>query len=259
MRGLKFTLIVGTCLAVTGCSSIWSGVGDFADFMSEKTEFLSLRKPKTTGEHVANTVPNDAGLVKASAGYYAPTGWDSTTHSYGQPALMSPAVSGSSYANSAIANCPDGAYLTAENTCMLQETASFQMTELRGYSEQNSSFLSSSALSSNVTECPSGTYLTPENTCMQSSHDVTNSMSGAHVSAGYSLDHFAKSLSGPLICPDGMVLVGAYDCRFSDFDSRMFTAPDIKTSPTSYSYEISCPAGAYKDPDNICMRNNLMP
>lgn len=260
MRGLKFSLIIGTCLAASGCSSIWSGVGDFADFMSEKTEFLSLRKSKSSSEHVTNTVPNDQGLVQSSAGYYTPMDGQSNAHSYAHATASSPyTTTTASYTNNAVVNCPDGSYLTAENTCMIQETSGYQMTALRGYSDYSNSVQSSSAFSSGVTECPSGTYLTAENTCMQSSTAAFSPMIDATLSQNYSMEHLAQSHSAPLICPDGMVLVGAYDCRFPDSDSLMMSAPLEWTSAVSYGYEISCPLGSYKDPDNVCMRDLIMP
>lgn len=261
MRGLKFSLILGSCLALSGCSSIWSGVADFAGYMSDKTEFLSLRKSKTAGEHVANTVPNDQGLVRSSAGYYAPTGWESSGQSYAHTTPSTPSMSHASYTTGSMESCPAGSYLTAQNTCMVQETSGYQMTELRGYSGYNSSAQTSS---SGLTDCPSGTYLTAENTCMQSSSGGFSSMPETHtasmstsVSTGFSLERLGQSLTGPIICPEGMILVGAHDCRFSD--SQMTPAPFERTSATSYAYEIACPVGSYKDPDNVCMRDKYMP
>ncbi len=248
MRKVKMTLILGSCLTLTGCSSIWSGVSDFADFMSEKTEFLSLRKSSSHKE-VVNThaTPDHNGTIQSSAGYYVPA----TTHS-GAYASTNAALSPTS--------CPDGSYLTAENTCMMQETQDYQMSQLRGLSATETTYTSVSNYTPGPVDCPSGTYLTAENTCMQSA-DSTLSLAGGIESSysPFSLETLQGSLTGPLICPEGMILDGAYDCRFEDSISMSYPAPFTSTSAISYGYEISCPAGSYKDPDNICMRQNVMP
>lgn len=231
MRGLKFSLIIGSCLTLSGCSSIWSGVSDFADLMAEKTSF---RKSSHHNEIVAkNATPDQNGQIKSSAGYYVPS------------ATTSPSQ----------VDCPDGSYLTAEGTCMLQALQNVQMSELRGLSTPVS-YNANTMISSGIPDCPSGTYLTADNTCMQTAQ-VTPSYANNSYSP-YSIERLQKSLTGPLICPPGMILEGAYDCRFEDPITPQVT-PVISTNPISYSYEYACPMGSYKDPDNICMRSLIMP
>lgn len=223
MRGLKLSLVLGAGLALSGCSSIWSGVADIADFMAEKT---SLRKSSANHEIVtADATPNHDGLIKSNAGYYAPASTHTTTTS--------------AYSNpySTQNSCPDGTYLTAENTCMMQNdqsyqgTNGYQMSELRGYSDPTSFHQTSS------------------------SYESTTS----HSSLVFDYESQANTLTGPLICPTGMVLEGAYDCRFPDSGTRLLSQPEFFTPAKSYSYEYACPVGSYKDPENICMRLNTMP
>jgi len=194
MRGLKVTLIMGSCLALTGCSSVWADVSDFVS-----------GKP-SQGQAVATyTAQNQNAQTHSSSGSYVPA-------TYGVD--LSPV------------DCPAGTYLTTNNTCMLQDGQSYQTAELRGLSNPNISYQSSS------------TFI---------------SFSEAD------LNRFNSSLTGPLICPDGMILDGAYDCRFPDSISRTMSTPSFSTSAKSYSYEYACPIGSYKDPENICMRTYSLP
>ncbi len=257
MRQLKMTLILGSCLTLTGCSSIWSGVSDFADLMSEKTEFLSLRKSSSHKE-VVNThaTPDYNGTIQSSAGYYVPATTHTNPYTY-TPTHTPTHIGGHTSLSST--SCPDGAYLTAENTCMMMESPSYEMSELRGMSTTHS-FTASPNYPSTPVDCPSGTYLTAENTCMQSAETTVSLAGGIDNSySPFSLETLQGSLTGPLICPEGMILDGAYDCRFEDSLSMSYPDPITSTSAISYGYEISCPVGSYKDPENICMRQNVMP
>jgi len=52
MKCSKLSVLLVSAVALSGCSSIWSGVSDFADFMADETQFLSFRKSSPVKEIV---------------------------------------------------------------------------------------------------------------------------------------------------------------------------------------------------------------
>ena len=251
MRGLKLSILLGGCITLSGCSSIWSGVADFADFMSEKTEFLSLRKSKTDREIVtADATPNQDGLIRSSAGYYAPTGWETSGTEYSDATMTSTSYA---YGNTSPDGCPEGSYLTAENSCMLMASDDYNLPPLQSYSSVATS-------DSYFPECPDNTYLTAENTCMHFDTDPLPTLAGG-VSENYG--HFETSYSEFQTCPEGSYLAGNNECRLLDsgpivpeIDNPYSLTPS--TSSVS-SLDVTCPEGTYKDPENFCMRFDSMP
>lgn len=192
MRGLKVTLVLGSCFALTGCSSVLSDISNFVS--GKKSSQQTIATTNTTGSYIPATYGVDLSAV----------------------------------------DCPAGTYLTADNTCMMQDTQSYQMQSAQNYQTPPLRGLSNPSVSYQT----SSTFVTPTT---------------------FDLERFNNSLTGPLICPDGMILVGAYDCRFPDSASLTVSTPSFITNAKSYSYEYACPMGSYKDPDNVCMRSYPMP
>lgn len=269
MRKLNLSLLIGASLVITGCSTIWGGVGDFANFMEKETQFLSLRKSKTDREMVTNTAPTKDGLYHSSAGYYAPTGYEpagsqmaSTTSYVPQTSYAQDYVS-FDYGSNTQENCPDGSYLTAENSCMLLASDDYELPPLPVHTQTN--------FVSNFPECPEGTYLTGDNSCMHLETETFPELAGAttsNTSGSYG------GYSDYVNCPDGSYLTGDNQCEMFETDATDYltSAPMITPYEVGGTYaepfpgaatgtelNISCPDGTYKDPDNFCMRIDAYP
>lgn len=239
MRNLILSGVLLTGLGLGGCSTIWTGVSDFAGFMAEETKFLSLRKSSAVKEVVqAPSVDAPAGVYATNVGHYVPSSSAPSSHST------------ASYGGS-MADCPEGSFLTAQYTCQLSDSASgTYFPEYRSASLEAASLGSSSAPNSFVSltpDCPKDAYLTPENTCMQ------------YETEGFSpllADVSSTSPTSPKItiykplCPNETYLDENEQCRAS---AELIPTSGLR-GPISYGASVSCPFGTYKDPDNICMR-----
>ena len=137
---LCMSLIAMPAVGLSGCSSIWSGVGSFSNYMAEKTQFSSpLRKAKTQevkfetqqdAEYAAatatsTTVEAPLYVEQSDVTLYSPSEY-SSTETYTETPQEAPLFdSEGNYIGSPTVPCPDGTYLTADDTCMFLEQTDY--------------------------------------------------------------------------------------------------------------------------------------
>ena len=114
---MLITALCFSSVGMTGCSSIWSFVGDKSYEMAEFTKFAWLRGPaKTDDVSFAEATPTSSGVLKTEVGEYVPTQVEVYNDNVG-------------FVDTSQHPCPEGTYLTAENSCMSLETDSYDFPE----------------------------------------------------------------------------------------------------------------------------------
>ena len=148
---LATTLIISS-VSLTGCSSIWTKVGDLSYKMSDFTKFSFLRGSSTKSDiSFAEASVSDSGVLKTDVGEYVPANvvlYDDVTFDN----------SASAGVDTSQHECPEDTYLTAENTCTYLETETFDFGDELVTDVQ-------APIDTSPIPCPEGTYLTAENTC----------------------------------------------------------------------------------------------
>lgn len=121
---LCMSLIAAPAIGLSGCSSMWSGMENFSSYMAEKTKFSSSLREAKTQETTFET--------EQSVDYAAVTSSDSISASYDTSLYASQIVApieaapveaplfdaDGNYIGSPTVPCPEGTYLTADDTCM---------------------------------------------------------------------------------------------------------------------------------------------
>jgi len=113
----KTMLLTALCISsvsLTGCSSMWSAVGNFSDDMAEFTKFSWLRGSATKNDisFAETATPVSEGLYKTEVGEYVPT-------------HVEIYQDGNTVIDTSPVPCPEGTFLNAENTCMYLETEQY--------------------------------------------------------------------------------------------------------------------------------------
>lgn len=167
--GLVVVMAIST-VGLSGCSSMWNGVGSFSGYMAEKTEWVKF--PSLRGSNKAKA--NDVQMVEA-----APTATELRASSVseiiddsGSDYTFTPSSSASySDTSSTTVPCPDGTYLTEDNVCMLlggdDISADFDSTMDYSASSYGQDYSTAAQVVDNsAVPCPDGTYLNDKNQCM---------------------------------------------------------------------------------------------
>jgi len=161
-------------------------------------------------------------------------------------------------------DCPDGSYLTADNTCMMtyqdfNQFDTYASVEPMGY--DGSSYMSvpqpymSDAMIAPVQKCPEGTYLAPDQTCLQYESDLhAGFQSASFETAPQTINVSTDSVT----CPDGTYLTAQNECQMSaKLIPEMYLRGTMTGSfdgMTLNSTAGKCPEGTYKDPEGFCMK-----
>ena len=110
-------MFAASSVSLSGCSSMWSGVGNFADMMSEKTQFLSLRglskkkeEPVLVAENTSDTVESE--LLATDAGVYLPEEEPVVSEPFDAEETQIQVIQGET------APCPEGTVRT-DDVCLL--------------------------------------------------------------------------------------------------------------------------------------------
>jgi len=156
MRGTlkKLVLVSFVSISFSGCSTIWSGVSEFADIMSEETQFLSLRGLLGSSEkpvQMAETT-TQSNVYKTEVGMYTPQ----------ESPMVSYDSDGNTIIDTSPVPCPEGTYLNAENACMYLETENFNDS----FADLGIDMSPAEPVDTSPHPCPEGTYMTEENSCM---------------------------------------------------------------------------------------------
>ena len=230
---LATTLIISS-VSLTGCSSIWTKVGDLSYKMSDFTKFSFLRGSSTKSDiSFAEASVSDSGVLKTDVGEYVPANvvlYDDVTFDN----------SASAGVDTSQHECPEDTYLTADNTCTYLETETFDFGDELSVNVQQ-------PIDTGPVPCPEDTYLTADNTCTYLETETFDFGDELSVNVQQPID------TGPVPCPEDTYLTADNTCTYLetetfDFGDELVTdvqAP-IDTSP------IPCPEGTYLTAENTC-------
>ena len=255
---LRNTLLVTTLIissvSLTGCSSIWSKVGDLSYKMSEFTKFSFLRGSSTKSDiSFVEASTTEDGVLKTEVGEYVPA----DVVLYDEVAFDN---SASVDVNSSQQDCPEGTFLNAENACMYLETETFDFGDELSVNVQQ-------PIDTGPVPCPEDTYLTAENTCTYLETE-TFDFGDELVS-----DVQAPVDTGPVPCPEGTYLTAENTCTYlevEEFDFAVDSAPTLNVPSQDFAVDpapalnvpsqdfainpgVECPEGFQLNKDNSCM------
>ena len=128
---LCMSLIAMPAVGLSGCSSMWTSVGNFSEFMAEKTKFSSpLRGSKT--QEVKFETENVVEYTQATVQENSSDNFDTSLYASQTttPVETAPVEAplfdaDGNYIGSPTVPCPDGTYLTADDTCMFLEQTDY--------------------------------------------------------------------------------------------------------------------------------------
>lgn len=243
---MLITALCFSSVGMTGCSSIWSFVGDKSYEMAEFTKFAWLRGPaKTDDVSFAEATPTSSGVLKTEVGEYVPTQVEVYSDNVG-------------FVDTSQHPCPEGTYLTAENSCMSLETDSYDFPETTDVPQ---------VVDTSPVPCPEGTFLNAENACMYLETEEYDF--GDEVNT---VEQFIDT--SPVPCPEGTYLNAKNQCMYLETETLDFAndletvAPSTQTSAqivippaqdvvTSQDFAVSssieCPEGFTLTAGNSCM------
>ena len=195
---LATTLIISS-VSLTGCSSIWTKVGDLSYKMSDFTKFSFLRGSSTKSDiSFAEASVSDSGVLKTDVGEYVPANvvlYDDVTFDN----------SASAGVDTSQHECPEDTYLTADNTCTYLETETFDFGDELVTDVQ-------APIDTSPIPCPEGTYLTAENTCTYlETEEFDFAVDPAPVLSVPSQDF---AIIPPTGCPEGFQLNADNSCMY---------------------------------------------
>lgn len=113
-------LLAAASVSLSGCSTMWSGVSSFSDYMAEKTEWVKL--PSLRGSKKVQTAEFTPETSETDMSAYSVEMYDSsetTITTYDAPVMT---------VDSGDVPCPSGTYLTAENSCMILDEETYQFS-----------------------------------------------------------------------------------------------------------------------------------
>ena len=255
------TTLCMSSLALTGCSSIWSAVGDLSYDMAEVTKFSWLRGPAKTDDvsFAETSVPAADGVYKTEVGEYVPAKVEIYTDNYvpqdSYVAQDSYVTTESVSVDTSQHPCPEGTYLTADNTCMSLETDTYEFAD--DLTTDTQQFVDTSPV-----PCPEGTFLNAENACMYLETEEYDF--GDEVNT---VEQFIDT--SPVPCPEGTYLNAKNQCMYLETETLDFaaqatsfdtvttnTTAEFGTYPT-YDFAANtptdCPTGFALKADNSCM------
>jgi len=204
----KTMLLTALCISsvsLTGCSSMWSAVGNFSDDMAEFTKFSWLRGSATKNDisFAETATPVSEGLYKTEVGEYVPT-------------HVEIYQDGNTVIDTSPVPCPEGTFLNAENTCMYLETEQYDFPDEVNTVEQ--------VIDTSPLPCPEGTYLNAKNTCMYIETEEYDFGDDQTARINQVID------TSPVPCPEGTVLNAENSCMYLETEELDFAVnPSLDT------------------------------
>lgn len=206
-------------ISLSGCSSIWSGVEGFAHTVFNNT-VVPLRGSSTKSE---TTVTAQDGVYQTQVGEYRPTSVNYDEN--GNPII-----------DTSPHPCPEGTYLTDENSCMVLVSDDTDMS----FDSMNTAYADTNIIDTS-SDCPDGTYLTEDNACMFFETETfgMDLISDTPSVSNASFDSFPT-------CPDGTYLTADNSCMYLDNS-------DLIDYNVGEANETACPPGFKLMSNNSCM------
>ena len=235
---LATTLIISS-VSLTGCSSIWTKVGDLSYKMSDFTKFSFLRGSSTKSDiSFAEASVSDSGVLKTDVGEYVPANvvlYDDVTFDN----------SASAGVDTSQHECPEDTYLTADNTCTYLETETFDFGDELSVNVQQ-------PIDTGPVPCPEDTYLTADNTCTYLETETFDFGDELVTDVQAPID------TSPIPCPEGTYLTAENTCTYletEEFDFAVDPAPAVSVPSQDFAIipPTGCPEGFQLNADNSCM------
>jgi len=262
-KTILLTALCASSIGLSGCSSMWKMASDFSADMSEFTKFSFLRGSSTKDDvsFAENTVDAETGVYKTEVGEYVPT--EVYTETFEEVVYANGDVA--AVVDTSPIPCPDGTYLTEDETCMSLDVDTYDFAELDA---QNVS----GPVDTSQHDCPEETYLNDKNQCMFFETETFDFEDDVNFTA-QTVD------TSPLPCPDETYLTADGTCQFlnsepTDFALNTDELTTDKTQMTNYvtkktpvmpavsavpskavatNLAIECPPGFKTNGNNSCM------
>ena len=239
-KSILILSLSASALALTGCSSLWTGMGNLSYGMAELTDFSFLRgSSKKSDVSFADANITDEGVYKTAVGEYVPADVSyNTGASYNNV--------GDTLGDNSQEGCPEGTYLTADNACMFLETETFDFDDTLTADM-------SAPIDTGPVPCPEDTYLTADNTCTYLETETYDFGEDLMTQVQQPLD------TGPIPCPEGTYLTADNTCTYLEvetFDFAIDNAPVEAVNPSQefvVNQPTECPEGFTLNADNSCM------
>ena len=239
---LLITALGVSAMSLSGCSSMWSVASSFSADMAEVTKFNWLRGKSKTSDisYAENNVDAQTGVYKTEVGEYVPA-LDTHQAVFADTAYdIAPIYSDfdtAAVVDSSQEPCPEGTYLTADNSCMSLDTESYDFAALADTGP--APFIDTSQH-----DCPEDTYLNDKNQCMYfetESFDFEDDVSFTEVAVDLS----------PLACPEDTYMTADGSCRVidspvTDFSEAVFDSPVMDYTDYSSNTAIAPAAPALR-------------
>ena len=281
-KKMFMTAICVSAVTLTGCSTattMMNSMGDLVNGVTDVAKSAFLRGPskKSDVSFAKAATPTTDGSLKTEVGAYVPTEsytatTTGTTETYNDEYVEiytdNSAVSSDFVVDTSPHPCPEGTYLTADNTCMTLETDNYDFPDLT-----TSDIQATQTVDSTTVPCPEGTYLNAENACMYLETEEYDF--GAELSTN--VNPVIDTSSVP--CPEGTYLTADNSCMESQqfglagdvpadsqvviFAPQAATSIETVTTPAqsvatplnSFASNTSadCPPGFVQNANNSCM------
>ena len=250
-NALLISTLLVTSVALSGCSPIWSKLGDLSYSMAEFTKPASLRGSSTdTDVDFNETTVAENGVYKTPIGEYIPT---EVTYN----------DDGSAIIDTSQHPCPEGTFLNDENACMFLETETFDF--------EDTLEVNFNPVDTGPVPCPEDTYLTEENTCSYFEAETISFENELQSNVAAPIE------TGPVPCPEGTYLTAENTCTYLETEEFDFASNDAiqntdiqsfefeyaqkasriiptdETQSFSFNQSVECPPGFKADANNSCM------
>ena len=258
-KNILMTALCVSAVGMTGCSTAttaWNSMGDLVQGVTGVAKSAFLRGPskKSDVSFAEAVTPTTDGGFKTDVGTYVPTETNVEVYTDTNTVDTSPHP------------CPEGTYLTADNTCLSTETDTYDFPDLTTDTAQ--------VVDTSPVPCPEGTYLTADNTCLSTETDTYDFGDDLNANVNQVID------TSPHPCPEGTYLTAENSCMFLETEPLDFASetPTINTAVNTAKVEtttslvttpventvtkikglatnasVDCPPGFKKNADNSCM------
>ena len=199
-QSLLITALCAGSVTLTGCSTFETAMNSTAYMFSDiynGTKSVFLRgSPEATDVKFAETaMPAQDGTISSQAGVYVPAS---------APAMAETVAP----FTSDYPSCPEGSYLSADNSCMFADTAAETTIEIEFFDDYAYSDM---PVETGQVPCPEGTYLNADNNCMSLEVDNFEFTDDVNMVEQY-ID------TSPVPCPEGTYLNAENSCMYLEIE-----------------------------------------
>lgn len=157
-KSLVLSTLCATSIGLSGCSTMWSMASEFSADMAKVTSLSFLRGSSSKNDisFAEAAVDPVSGTYKTEVGEYVPA--ETYVADFTDTASYTESFNEASIVDTSPHPCPDGTYLTEDETCMSLDVDTFEFTDDVNFVEQ--------VVDTSQHQCPDDTYLNDKNQCM---------------------------------------------------------------------------------------------